>query len=67
MFLIFKDWYRETFNSNNCPNKNDMKDDLFKKWGPSRSNKWKKYRIRTIRDDEEEGLVLALRDEDYEN
>ncbi len=66
MFLIFKDWYRETYNSNNCPNKNELKDDLFKRWGPSRLNKWKKYRMRTIRDDEEEGIVLALREEDYE-
>jgi P4 family phage/plasmid primase-like protien len=63
---VYKDWYRETFGHfNGCMNKNDIKEDLFKRWGPSRANKWKKYRFRTIRDDEEEGTVLALRDEDY--
>ena len=63
---IFKDWYKETFGHfNGCPNKNEIKEDLFKRFGPSKGNKWKKFRLRTIRDDEEEGTVLALRDEDY--
>jgi P4 family phage/plasmid primase-like protien len=63
---IFKDWYKETFgNFNGCLNKNDIKEDLFKRWGPTKSNKWNKFRLRTIRDDEQEGTLLALREEDY--
>jgi P4 family phage/plasmid primase-like protien len=63
---LYKEWYRETYNnSNNCPNKNELKEYLYKKWGVARLNKWKKYRIRTIKDDELEGELLALRPEDY--
>jgi len=63
---LYKEWFRETYNNaNNCPNKNELKEYLYKKWGVSRLNKWKKYRIRTIKDDELEGEILALRPEDY--
>jgi len=63
---IYKEWYKETFGHlNNCPNKNDLKEYLYKKWGVARLNKWKKYRMRTLRDDELEGEALALREEDY--
>ena len=63
---IYKEWYKETFGHlNNCPNKNELKEYLYKKWGVARLNKWKKYRMRTLRDDEIEGEALSLREEDY--
>jgi hypothetical protein len=31
----------------------------------ARLNKWRNYRMRTLRDDELEGEALALREEDY--
>jgi len=63
---IYKEWYKETFGHlNNCPNKNELKEYLYKKWGVARLNKWKKYRMRTLRDDELEGEALTLREEDY--
>ena len=64
-YTVFKDWYRETFSKNDFPNKNEIKEYLFKIWGPSRLSKWKKYRIKTMRDEEEEGEILALGEEDY--
>ena len=47
------------------PSRNELKEDLLKRWGPMRGNKWKYYRIKTSRDDEEEGNIIIMDDNDF--
>ena len=42
-----------------------MKEDLYKRWGIPRGNKWRDYRVRTLRDDEAEGQLITLSQEDF--
>ena len=63
-YLCFKDWFHETFSGMKLPSKNDLRDDLYRRWGMPRNNKWKNYRLRTEIDDINDGLVLPLGPDD---
>ncbi len=65
IYIIFKEWYHESFSGGKIPSKNELKEDLFNRWGPARGNKWKSWRLKSERDLEDEGEVLILRPEDY--
>lgn len=52
----FKLWYRDTFPNSKVHEKEELKNYLLKHWNSSSVNsgqKWKGYRIRTIKDDQE--------------
>ena len=65
IYIDFKDWFRETYNNIKLPSKIDVKEDLFKKWGASRGNRWKHYRFKNDRDEEEEGTLILMDENDF--
>ena len=66
IYASFKDWFRETFSNMHLPTKNDLRDDLYRRWGvPSTNNKWTKYRFRNPQDDIAEGKALDLNSDDF--
>ena len=65
VFAEFKTWFHETQTGMKLPNKNDLKEELIKRWGPMRGTKWQGYRFKTIRDEEQEGDKIAMNDEDF--
>lgn len=65
VYNVFKDWYRDTFAGMKVPSKNDVRDELNRRWGFPRDNKWRRYRLRSDQDDIDEGIVIALDDGDF--
>ncbi len=61
----FRSWFSDTFSGIKLPSRNELKEDLTKKWGPMRGNKWKYYRIKTARDEEDEGNIIVMGDDDF--
>ena len=61
----FRSWFSDSFSGIKMPSRNELKEDLLKRWGPMRGNKWKYYRIKTSRDDEEEGNIIIMDDNDF--
>ena len=57
LYVQFKDWYKEGFPHMSLPVKNDVKEYFEKLWGTPIAGKWKGYRIRTIRDQEESVII----------
>ena len=64
-YAEFRAWFQDTFSGIKIPSKNDLKEDLYKRWGIPRGNKWRDYRVRTLRDDEAEGQLITLSQEDF--
>jgi P4 family phage/plasmid primase-like protien len=64
VYARFSEWYKETFGVKSSPNKNDVKEDLYKRWGVPRAGRWRIYRFRDDRDDVEEGIALNLTEQD---
>uniref|UniRef100_A0A6C0CYH4 SF3 helicase domain-containing protein n=1 Tax=viral metagenome TaxID=1070528 RepID=A0A6C0CYH4_9ZZZZ len=57
LYLVFKDWYRESIPNAAIPTKNDLKDHFTKEWGaPTRSSEskgnlgWPDYKLRDFTD-----------------
>ena len=65
MYASFKDWFHDTFSGLKTPSKNDLRDDLYTRWGVPKFNKWERYRIRSEQDDVDEGLAMSLTCEDF--
>lgn len=65
IYASFKDWFRETFANIHLPTKNDLRDDLYRRWGVPSFGKWKNYRFRNSQDDIEQGVALGLNEEDF--
>jgi P4 family phage/plasmid primase-like protien len=65
IYSQFKDWFKEGFPGQTIPVKNHIKDYFSKLWNePSSLNKWKGFRIRTIKDDIDNGICIPLDDND---
>jgi phage/plasmid-associated DNA primase len=67
LYNAFKTWFTDSYPNlmNQMPSKEELKEDFVNKWGElSQNHKWKGYRIRTLEDDEREGAVLVLREND---
>lgn len=65
----FKSWFDDSYPNlhSQIPSKEDLRDELTKKWGDlTSSHKWKGYRLRTSEDDEKEGKVIIIREEDLD-
>lgn len=61
----FKSWVQQTFN-NKPQSKNELRDELTRRWGPMlvSGQKWLGYRMRTALDDEQDGKILVIREDD---
>jgi P4 family phage/plasmid primase-like protien len=68
-YNAFKTWFEDSYPNlrSKVPNKSELKEDLINKWGELVKGKWIGYRIRTLEDDEREGNILVLREEDLAN
>jgi P4 family phage/plasmid primase-like protien len=68
-YAEFKSWFSESLSGTGLKlfSKNDFKEELLKKWGPMRGNVWKIYRIKTLRDEEDEGNIIVLDENDFLN
>ena len=64
LYAQFKDWFKEGFPNMSLPVKNDVKEYFEKLWGLPVSGKWKSYRIRTIRDQEDSVIVNMPSDDE---
>lgn len=65
LFNAFKEWYKMGFGNIACPTKNDVQEYFTKLWNdPEKGVKWYGYRIRSIEEEIEDGLVIKLSDED---
>jgi phage/plasmid-associated DNA primase len=64
LYAQFKDWYKEGFPNMSLPLKNDVKEYFEKLWGPPVVGKWRGYRIRTIRDNEDSILINIPSDDE---
>jgi phage/plasmid-associated DNA primase len=63
----FRTWFNESYPNlqGKIPSKEEMKDELIRKWGElNKSHKWKGYRLRTPEDDERDGAAIIIREED---
>ena len=68
VYNSFKSWFNDSYPNlhHSIPSKEDMKKELIRKWGElSKSHKWQGYRLRTLEDDERDGNVIVLRDNDF--
>ncbi len=66
LYAEFRLWFANSFSGTKMiPSKNEFKEEMLKKWGPMFNNKWKNYRIRTIRDDEDEEKAVVLTQSDF--
>ena len=65
LFVQFKTWFGMSFNGVKMPSKNDLRDDLTKRWGPMENNAWNGYRLRTVEDDVSEGRSRRLGQNDF--
>jgi hypothetical protein len=64
VYARFTEWYKDTFGVKTAPNKNDLKEDLYRRWGVPKGGRWRSYRFREEQDDIEEGISLSLTTED---
>ena len=64
LYANFKSWFSSTYTGIKCPGKNDLKNDLDKRWGPCINGRYKGWRLRTVEDDEEDGKAQVLRETD---
>lgn len=67
VYTAFKTWFNDSYPNlhGRIPSKEDMKNELIKKWGDlTKSHKWRGYRLRTLEDDEKDGRAIVIRDED---
>jgi P4 family phage/plasmid primase-like protien len=64
LYAQFKSWYHEGFPNMSIPLKNDVKEYFEKLWGIPVAGKWRGYRIRTIRDNEDSILINMPSDDD---
>ena len=64
-YAEFRLWFHDTFSGIKLPSKNDLKEDLYKRFGIPRGIKWKDYRLKTMRDEEEEGSLITLGEDDF--
>lgn len=61
LYLSFTQWFKDSFPNLKIPTKNDLKEELVRRWGPSNENmRWSGFRLRTIRDDIQESKALIL-------
>jgi P4 family phage/plasmid primase-like protien len=63
----FKTWFDDSYPNLHfqIPSKEELREEMTKKWGELSPNyKWKGYRLRTSEDDEREGKVIIIREED---
>ena len=66
LYAEFRVWFTNSFSgSKMIPSKNEFKEEMIKKWGPMFNNKWKNYRFRNVRDDEEEEKAICLTKDDF--
>jgi P4 family phage/plasmid primase-like protien len=64
-YSAFQQWFRDSLPNVKIPIKNDLREDLLRRWGPaSESMRWPGVRIRTVRDDIKESKALVLSSDD---
>ena len=67
----FKEWYKdEGFSSNTIPLKSEVKEYFTKLWGEPTKTRWQGFKIRTIKDDINDGSAKIIPDDElvvYEN
>jgi P4 family phage/plasmid primase-like protien len=60
-YELFQQWFRMSgFSGITMPSKDDLREDLLRRWGPTDSLNWVGYRRRTARDEIAEGKALVL-------
>lgn len=65
MFILFNRWMRESNPTiRTLPSKNEMKEEISKKIGFPKNNRWIHYRERTIQDDIQNGDKIVLTEDD---
>lgn len=57
LYVSFRDWHRMSFPGTAIPNRNDFIDYMSDAWGAPTSFRWTGYRLRTEKDDIEDGLA----------
>ena len=68
MYASFKEWFKEGFPNNTLPIKNEVREYFEKLWGELGAGfKWEGYRLRTIKDDIENGNAIVLENDDLVN
>lgn len=68
MYAQFKEWFRESLPGRGLPVKDDVEKYFTKLWDePEKGKKWRGYRIRTLKDDIEDGEAIVLEDDDLVN
>jgi phage/plasmid-associated DNA primase len=65
IYAQFKEWFRESRPNHTVPIKDEVEEYFTKLWDdPNRGKKWSGYRIRTMKDDIEDGTVVVLDEDD---
>ena len=65
LYSQFKDWFKEGFPHHSLPVKNDVEEYFSKIWdNPEKGKKWLGFRLRTLKDDIEDGDAIILEDDD---
>lgn len=65
LYTLFKEWYKDSLPGNTLPVKNEVEEYFLKIWGPTeRGKKWKGYRMRTLKDDVDQGEAIILTEDD---
>lgn len=66
LYNTFKSWFQMTYNNSvKMATKNEIKEQLLKKWGPMKLNKWPGKRLKKPEDEEMEGSIRVLREDDF--
>jgi P4 family phage/plasmid primase-like protien len=60
LYLLFKEWYRQSLPGHTVPVKNEMEEYFTKSWGIPISKKWKGYRQKTLQDEIDKGEAVIL-------
>lgn len=64
VFEMFRPWFTSTFHGVKMPSKNDLRDDLLRRWGPMNGNRWMNYRLSNSQDHVQEGRARVLNQDD---
>lgn len=66
-FQSFREWHKQAFPGVVIPSRNDCNEYLIDVWGSPKNYKWSGYRLRTERDDIQDGRVDENETVDYSN
>ena len=64
-YTSFKEWFRHSFAGSAIPHRNDCHDYLLDIWGPLKNSRWEGKRLRSERDDVQDGKAEEVASTDW--